>query len=190
MKSKIVATSGNIVAYTNGETSDNPFHMHPDGAAVFQDPSGSGWVYMSNSEVDSANGGVGAFYFDFEGQVIEYSTLLSGTSKHCGGGQTPWGTWLTGEETNNGQVWEVNSWSRETQKTVIGDNTGNYYESAAFDNRDQTNPAVYVTTDSRNGAIIRYQPDPNLVQEAEVSKDYFRILCTESEESNRVISYT
>ena len=58
LKSKIVATSGNLVAYTNGETSDNPFHMHPDGAAVFQDPSGSGWVYMSNSEVDSANGGV------------------------------------------------------------------------------------------------------------------------------------
>ena len=94
LKSRLLAKTGQKVEYHNGETSDIPFHIRPDGAAVFPVPDdyGSnkgGWVYVSNSEgQEQGSGGVGAVMFDKDGNVIDYKSLLNGTTMNCSGGRT------------------------------------------------------------------------------------------------------
>ena len=103
--------------------------MLPDGAAVFSRPETDGWVYASNSE--SSSGGVGAIYFNSQGEVIDYKMLLSGTQRNCGGGKTFWNTWLTCEEVPDGQVWEVDPWNETpARQTLTGVPSGADYESA------------------------------------------------------------
>lgn len=112
LKSRIVATAGQPVTLnglpplqtsnSNGNTSSEnvyykssqSFHTEPDGAAIFPWAETGGWVYVSNSESkDKGTGGVGAIYFDKDGNVLDYQRLLDGTTMNCGGGPTPWGTW-------------------------------------------------------------------------------------------------
>ena len=58
--SRVVARSGHSVkGYT--------WHGAPDGGAVI--PSGSGWIYVSNSEIGGGGGGAGALRFDASGAV-------------------------------------------------------------------------------------------------------------------------
>ena len=49
-----------------------------------------------------APGGTTTVEVDGEGHVIKSYVSLNGTLQNCSGGPTPWGTWLTCEETVNG----------------------------------------------------------------------------------------
>lgn len=84
---------------------DYLWHAAPDGGACFVSANG-GWVYVSNSEMDDAKGGVGALVFDVDGEIVDAYSILQDTSRNCAGGATPWDSWLSCEEINEGRVWE------------------------------------------------------------------------------------
>lgn len=98
LSSRIVARTGQQVELfsptgSNTFLSQRNFHDEPDGAAVLDWHETGGWIYVSNAEVKNQKGGVGAIYFDANGNVVDYQRLLEGTTMNCSGGKTPWNTW-------------------------------------------------------------------------------------------------
>ena len=118
LTAKIIATAGQKVTYasTYGGASAKAFHSRPDAGACFVDTRASnkgGWVYVSNSEMrpedppgGKNNGGVGAITFDANGDIKNYDMVLSQTTWNCGGGRTPWNTWVSCEEAPDGVIWQ------------------------------------------------------------------------------------
>ena len=106
MSVKVLARAGQKVPLASGGTSNINFHSQPDGAGVVPLSTG-GYVYVSNSELSSAAGGVYGLYFDSSGNVSSFTKFLGGTSRNCGGGLTPWKTWISCEEFGTGQCWQI-----------------------------------------------------------------------------------
>ena len=81
LDARIIARQDENVVFWNGTTSELKFHGRPDGGDTFEDTrphNEGGWVYVSNSEIkEPANkGGVGAFTFDKDGNLIDYQMVL------------------------------------------------------------------------------------------------------------------
>src|SRR4051812_11830963 len=96
--SRVIATTGSVVPGTS-----YVWHTAPDGSACFAMPDG-GWVYVSNCEW--VPGGASMVRFNSAGTITDARSILTGTLVNCAGGATPWGTWLSCEEYDNGQVFE------------------------------------------------------------------------------------
>jgi hypothetical protein len=159
-----IAIKDQPVQYANGGTSSINFHVNPDGAAVFlKDDNSGNYFYVSNSEV-SVSGGVGSIEFDANGNILGYKRVLSSTDRNCGGGRSPYNTWLSCEEDeSSGFVWEVSPNGDFTgRKTNLVPRGGNY-ESVAyhFDTVLQRN-IYYITEDSSSGPLVQFTPSDNL----------------------------
>jgi hypothetical protein len=81
------------------------WHEASDGCATFP-VEGGGWILVSNC--GGARGrGVGGSGSARAARLEDAYGILSGTSQNCSGGGTPWGTWLSCEETKDGLVWNA-----------------------------------------------------------------------------------
>ena len=163
---RLIAISGQPVTYANGMTSTVNFHLAPDAAAVFLKNDNSGnYFYVSNSETSAATtGGVGSIEFTADGSLVGYQRVLTNTSQNCGGGRSPYNTWLSAEEFGTrGFVWETSPENafvgRKTNLVPYGGN----FESVAYHYNTMLGRNIYYTTeDSSSGPLIQFIPSDNL----------------------------
>ena len=180
---RIVSQTG-ITTLTDGV----PTPSDPDGNGVF--PHGTGSTIVNNHEIggserygvprltdltyDSgpgARGGTTNIDVDAAGNRIREYTSVAGTHNNCAGGVTPWGTWLTCEETeqrrsarflqDHGYVFEVESSSQAAniRKSPIPLRfLGRYAHEAV--SVDPSTSVIYLTEDATgpNGLYFRWTP--------------------------------
>jgi uncharacterized protein len=146
-RSRIVARGEEEVAGTGYR-----WHEASDGMATYPTDDG-GWILVSNSE--TLDGGASAIRFARDGEVSDAYRILEGTTQNCSGGGTPWGTWLSCEEVEDGLVWECDPTGR--RKAVSHPAMGIFkHEAAAVDPRGNR---VYLTEDLIDGGFYRYTPE-------------------------------
>jgi len=148
-EARLLATAGETVAGTDYE-----WHVFPDGGACF-DTDGGRWIYVSNSEAGDGTSGAGAIAFAADGTVIDAYPILSGSTRNCGGGPTPWGTWLSGGEVERGKVWECDPRGEieASERLALG---RFIHEAVCVDTDDER---LYLTEDAPDGRFYRFTPD-------------------------------
>lgn len=144
--SRVIARSSQAVPGTS-----YTWHGAPDGGACFAD--GSGWIYVSNSEI-TGTGGASAVSFDSAGSVTGARRILSNTDRNCAGGATPWNTWLSGEEVATGYVWETDPWG--VNAAVARPAMGRFTHEACA--ADPDHGYVYLTEDVSDSGFYRFRP--------------------------------
>jgi uncharacterized protein len=165
LTARVFARSDEKVQYYNASESLRSCHQAPDGAATFQDTRASnvgGWIYVSNSEdnTETHTGGVGAFTFDKSGNLIDYRMVLEGSKGNCNGGTTPWGAWISCEEVEGGQIWQVDPTGVKLPAVITLGMDGGKFESYAHTANGQYH---FVTEDAERGALRRFTLDsPNI----------------------------
>ncbi|MFI8516905.1 alkaline phosphatase PhoX [Streptomyces sp. NPDC085481] len=144
--SRVIARSGQTVPGTS-----YAWHNAPDGGACFAD--GTGWIYVSNSEINPS-GGASAVRFGSSGTVTGAYRILSNTRQNCAGGKTPWNTWLSCEEVSLGYVYETDPYG--VNAAVRRDALGRFKHEAAA--ADPVRHAIYLTEDETDGCFYRFLP--------------------------------
>ncbi|KAI2509488.1 Bacterial protein of unknown function (DUF839) [Fragilaria crotonensis] len=117
-----------------------------------------------------------------KGDVLGYRRVLSGTQRNCGGGRSPYNTWLSCEENGkNGFVWEVSPGGKFVgRKTNLVPEGGNY-ESVAYEfDLAQGRNVYYITEDSPTGALVQFVPSANLGTRARCTRKAHRYLRVDS----------
>jgi secreted PhoX family phosphatase len=150
-----------------------------DGMAAFPAPGGRVRL-VRNHELDgdagafgdgpaydpAAGGGTTTVEFDPASGAVRAWASLCGTSRNCAGGPTPWGSWITCEETLNeprpgnrfskphGYAFEVPSDAPATARPLAG--LGRFvHEAVAV---DPASGIVYLTEDHGAAGFYRYVP--------------------------------
>ncbi|MFJ9018866.1 alkaline phosphatase PhoX [Streptomyces sp. NPDC102259] len=144
--SRVIARSGQTVTGTS-----YAWHNAPDGGACYAD--GTGWIYVSNSEINPS-GGASAVKFSAAGTITAAYRVLSSTRQNCAGGKTPWNTWLSCEEVDRGYVYETDPWG--TKAAVRRDAMGRFKHEAAA--ADPVRKVIYLTEDVTDGCFYRFRP--------------------------------
>lgn len=128
--------------------------IFPDGQATFRTADG-GWILVTNSESLAATGaGTSAIRFAPDGSIHSAYRILGDTDLNCAGGPTPWGTWLSGEEGEDGQIWECDPAGvlRAEARPAMGLFK---HEAATV---DPIGKRLYLTEDDPEGLLYRFTP--------------------------------
>lgn len=151
----------------------------PDGMACQARADGK-WVLLRNHEIQETRGpiadGVPTYDPDCSGgvtrlvldpataEVVGSDVGLAGTVRNCAGGPTPWGSWLTCEESlvgagagrrrSHGWVFDVPGEGRATAKPLKA--LGRRFHEAAVVVPDGS--AVYMTEDRETAGLYRFVP--------------------------------
>lgn len=160
--------------------------MH-DGMAAFSGPNNT-TILVRNHELSPGasnpvvagrrydplgTGGTTTLVLDPDRQLIRHYVSLAGTSRNCAGGPTPWGSWLTCEETvstpsqnspgnpqnveaAHGYVFEVPATATGPVEPVPLKAMGRFYHEAVA--IDPATGIVYLTEDRLDGRFYRFIP--------------------------------
>ncbi|WP_087974128.1 alkaline phosphatase PhoX [Oceanobacillus rekensis] len=164
-----------IISEEGGKLSDGrPIPSMFDGMAAFNGRNNSTILVRNHELTSSTNnpvigknpydkentGGTTAIVVGANRKVQDEYVTSAGTIRNCAGGATPWGTWLTCEETLNeghGYVFEVDPLDPESNlsKTPIRDMGAFSHEAVDV---DPATGIVYLTEDAGPSYFYRYIP--------------------------------
>ncbi|MGK5728397.1 alkaline phosphatase PhoX [Streptomyces sp. URMC 124] len=180
-----VVTRTGVTKLESGE----PTPSNHDGTAAFPGPRGA-TVLVNNHELKgprggwkhpvplteglvydpAASGGCTVVEVSHDGSHVAERVGIAGTSTNCAGGATPWGTWLTCEETedkagqngmtkDHGYVFEVDPHDRRANRAPQPVKAlGRYAHEAVV--TDPSRGHLYLTEDASgpNGLLYRWTP--------------------------------
>jgi secreted PhoX family phosphatase len=103
------------------------------------------------------NGGTTNLLFDArEGKWLESWSTLAGTVRNCAGGVSPWGSWVTCEETDvAGHGWNFEVWADKGDTTPLIDMGRFSHEALMIDHHTGY---VYETEDAGNSGLYKFVP--------------------------------
>ncbi|MDQ8184515.1 alkaline phosphatase PhoX [Pelagicoccus sp. SDUM812002] len=147
-----------------GNPENGPFKGDPELIKQYHDKH-----YDAASDTGNCSGGTSTLIFNTKTQSLEQHSLsLLGSMRNCSGGPTPWGSWITCEETNirtggdfekdHGYCFEVpasDQMGLALPVPIKGMGRFNH-EAVAVDPKSGI---VYLTEDRWDGLIYRYIPN-------------------------------
>ncbi|MBO4275861.1 DUF839 domain-containing protein, partial [Microbispora triticiradicis] len=140
-----------IVAWSGERTGGVVWHAAPGGGGCF--PDGDGWIYVSNCALPLL-GGVTALRFAPDGSLRGGYRVLSGADRVGSGAVTPWDTWLSGERTPQGTVFECDPYGLRAPMPRLA--MGLFTHGGMVCDLDRG--FVYLTEGERDGCLYRFRP--------------------------------
>ncbi|MEV7802610.1 alkaline phosphatase PhoX [Microbispora sp. NPDC088329] len=144
--------AGRVVARSGERAGGVLWHAAPDGGGCFPDE--DGWIYVSNCALPLL-GGVTALRFALDGTLRGGYRILSGADRCEAGAATPWHTWLSGERTPYGRVFECDPYGLRAPMPRLAMGLFTHGGMAC----DPGRGVVYLTEGEPDGCLYRFRPD-------------------------------